>query len=246
MKEKKKHPIRKQSLSQKVKCEIMDFIHSTGLGPHDALPAESELTDILSVSRYTVREALALLEQEKIIYKKQGKGTFLRRLPSTIETGLERLESVTDMIRKSGLEANTRWLGVRVHLPSLDMQRKLQIGEEDEVVTYARLRTANGEFAAYCVDTIPLRLMRYVPENFEGESLMSFLAREMDIVMETAVAYVEACGIPEEIKPLVDVEGLQHLLMLQQTHHDEHERPIVFSYDYFNPELVRFKINRSR
>lgn len=238
--------IQKQSLSQKVKCEIVDFIHSTGLNPHELLPSEAELTEILSVSRYTVREALALLEQEKIVYKKQGKGTYLRRLPSMIESGLERLESVTEMIHKSGLEANTRWLGVRVHKPSEDMQRKLKISEEDEVVTYARLRTANGEFAAYCIDTIPLRLMRYVPETFGEESLMNFLSQEMDIVMESAVSYVEPCGVPEEIKTLVDVEGLNHLLMFQQTHHDEHERPIVYSYDYFNPELIRFKINRSR
>lgn len=236
----------KISLSQKVKCELVDFIHSTGMNPNDALPTESELTEMLSVSRYTLREALALLEQERIIYKVHGKGTFIRKIPSTIESGLEKLESVTDIIKKFGLEPNTVWCGISEEYPNEEMVKKLKISSTDKVVTFKRIRTANGEFVAYCIDSIPLNYLKFVPVQVEDESMLRFLSREMDINPESCITYMMPVMPPAELLEAFRMEADKPLLMLQQTHLDEEGRAVIFSYDYFNPELLKFRINRTR
>jgi GntR family transcriptional regulator len=236
----------KLPLSQKVKCEIIDYIHSTGIKKDEALPSENDFSVLLDVSRQTVREALALLELEKIVYKVQGKGTFLRRIPSTIQTGLEKLESVTEMIRKSGLEPRTIWIGIEVEDPTDIMVRELEISRTDKVVTFKRLRTANGEFVSYCVDSIPQKLLSFIPRAVESESLMYYLGKEMDLVFESAKSVVTAVMPSEDILRHFDLGGSKPLLLLEQTHFNPDYRPIAYSRDYYDTDIIKFKINRER
>ena len=57
------------SLSRLAKQEIVKFIKHEKLQPDEQLPSELVLMEMLGVSRHTVREALVLLEQDKLIYK---------------------------------------------------------------------------------------------------------------------------------------------------------------------------------
>ncbi|PRX16185.1 GntR family transcriptional regulator [Orenia metallireducens] len=59
-----------------VKNNIEKIINSGQLKPRDKLPTESELCEIYGVSRHTIRKALNILEQDGLVYKKQGLGTF--------------------------------------------------------------------------------------------------------------------------------------------------------------------------
>lgn len=64
---------------------VMDKIKSdieTGLlRPGERLPSEAELSKQLGVSRATLREALRLLEEEKIVIRRHGVGTFINSKP---------------------------------------------------------------------------------------------------------------------------------------------------------------------
>ena len=58
-------------------------------GPGDKLPSEQELREQFDVSRQTVRSALAVLEEEGLIYGRQGSGSFVRD-PAEEEAGKSR------------------------------------------------------------------------------------------------------------------------------------------------------------
>lgn len=60
-----------------VKEYIMKLLISGKYPPNSKLPTEFDLMRELNVGRATVREALARLENEGFIYKKQGIGTFV-------------------------------------------------------------------------------------------------------------------------------------------------------------------------
>ncbi|MDD3656160.1 MAG: GntR family transcriptional regulator [Atribacterota bacterium] len=55
---------------------LKDMIQSGGVLPKQKLPSESELIRQFKISRHTVRHAFSELENEGLIYKEQGKGTF--------------------------------------------------------------------------------------------------------------------------------------------------------------------------
>src|ERR1700733_9146814 len=51
--------------------ELRQHMASGKLAPTDALPSENKLVDQFKVSRVTVRQALAILEKEGLIYRQQ-------------------------------------------------------------------------------------------------------------------------------------------------------------------------------
>ncbi|GAA0694462.1 hypothetical protein GCM10010193_56370 [Kitasatospora atroaurantiaca] len=62
---------------------IAGVIAKEGLAPGDGFPSESDLCNLTGASRGTVRRALAQLEGAGVLEVRQGKGRFVRALPST-------------------------------------------------------------------------------------------------------------------------------------------------------------------
>lgn len=67
----------KAPLYQGIKQDLLDKIYAGLLRPDAQIPSEKELSEQFKVSRITVRRALEELEEEKFIYRRQGKGTFV-------------------------------------------------------------------------------------------------------------------------------------------------------------------------
>ena len=68
---------RRQPLYQQIKTLLTQRIINGEWRADDALPSEWALADELSVSQGTVRKALEDLENEGVLYRQQGRGTFV-------------------------------------------------------------------------------------------------------------------------------------------------------------------------
>ncbi|MCD1261183.1 GntR family transcriptional regulator [Paenibacillus athensensis] len=64
-------------LYMQLRAYISDQIQQQVLKPHDKLPTEQELSEQFKVSRITVKNALKDLAEEGVIYRIQGRGTFV-------------------------------------------------------------------------------------------------------------------------------------------------------------------------
>ena len=64
-------------LYYQIKNIIREMIENEELKPGEMLPAERELCEIQKVSRMTVNKAIMDLVNEGIVYREQGKGTFV-------------------------------------------------------------------------------------------------------------------------------------------------------------------------
>lgn len=238
---------RSVSLSQKIKKKIIEYILKENLQPDDILPSEAVLVDMFGVSRYTVREALALLEQDKILYKIHGKGTFVNKVPIQVESGLEKLESITDIIESFGYKPGTVWVDIKESLPTRDMIQKMKLKPKEKVITFTRIRTADGKIAAYCVDTIKRsNIVGDIPKNIDKESMFEYFEENFGIVPEYAIADIIPVLPTEEMKKHMDIKESQLFLLLHQVHYDKEGHPQIYSMDYFNPDIFKFKVNRLR
>ena len=70
-------PVLKESLHRKIADAIIDYIHTSGLKAGEKLPSERALSESLSISRNSLREALRVLENEGIIEVRTGKGAYV-------------------------------------------------------------------------------------------------------------------------------------------------------------------------
>lgn len=210
----------------------------------EKLPSEFDLAKHLGVSRATLREALRILEEENVIIRRHGVGTFVSAKP-LFTSGIEQLNSVTNMIKQAGMKPGTIFLSSLTQGPTEEDIRRFTCSADDDIVVLERVRTANGEPVVYCVDKIPVNIL---PETFshDEESILNILEGEANRRITYAVAQIEPIGYHEKISPILECEPETALLVLKQMHFDEMDEPILYSVNYFKADKFSFHVLRKR
>lgn len=210
----------------------------------EKLPSEFDLAKQLGVSRATLREALRIMEEENIIIRRHGVGTFVNAKP-LFTSGIEQLNSVTNMIQQAGMKPGTIFLSSVTQGPTEEDIRRFSCSFEEEIAVIERVRTANGEPVVYCIDKLPQKLL---PDTFshEKESIFEILWDEAGRKITYAVAQIEPIGYHEKISPILECDPETALLVLKQMHFDEMEEPILYSVNYFRADKFSFHVLRKR
>ncbi|CJF69784.1 GntR family transcriptional regulator [Priestia megaterium] len=210
----------------------------------ERLPSEFDLSKQLGVSRATLREALRILEEENIIVRRHGVGTFVNTKP-TFLSGIEQLNSITHMIEQAGMKAGTIFLSSQIQELSENDLTRFACAEDEQILFVERVRTANGEPVVYCMDKVPQKIL---PENFEykQESLLEILEKQAGKHISYAVANIEPLGYHEKVSPILQCEPETALLVLKQMHYDQYDEPILYSINYFKADQFSFQVLRKR
>lgn len=69
--------VKKTKLHEQIVYQIQELIDKGRLKHGDQLPPERELATIFKVSRHSVREAIRILEQKKVLKSRVGSGTYI-------------------------------------------------------------------------------------------------------------------------------------------------------------------------
>jgi GntR family transcriptional regulator len=121
------------------------------------LPSEAELCSRYSVSRTVVRQALAELENDGLVLKVKGKGTFVtghKLDTSFIQDNLGFYESMT----RAGHVVQSRILRLDAVPSTVDLARLLEIGVGEEVIRFDRVRSIDGRPVQVVRAFMPARL----------------------------------------------------------------------------------------
>lgn len=207
------------------------------------LPSEFDLAKELGVSRATLREALRILEEENVVIRRHGVGTFVNPKP-LFTSGIEQLASVTEMIQQAGMKPGTIFLNSSIQGPTEEDIRRFNVGEDGEILLVERVRTANGEPVVYCTDRIPAAILNHF--SLEQESLLEIIKKETGKNISYAVAQIEPIGYHEKVSPILECDPETALLVLKQTHYAENDEPIFYSLNYFRADKFCFHVLRKR
>src|SRR5690606_22749721 len=148
------------SLYVQIKDMLRAHIVQRRYPPNAKLPSESEMTKAFGVSRITVRQALNDLQNEGLIFRIHGKGTFVSQRQAFQDLG--RLQGFGEAMRQIGHEAFSRVVSVRKVVASAQVRERLGLSKGERVTELQRVRF---------VDHQPISLdVSYVPIEF-GERL---------------------------------------------------------------------------
>lgn len=238
--------LRHTPLAQQVMQEIIAGIEAGSLTREDGLlPSETQLGQRFEVSRATIREALAQLEQRGTIVRRQGVGTFVASPPAVIEAGLEVLESLEAMARRIGLETQMADAVVEERAATSGEAGFLQLPPAGPVLSVARTILTDGRPVAYLVDVVPTAILRQADlgEDFSGSVLDLFLRRG-EPALSHSRADIQAEAATSPIARKLHLRRGSTLLKLQAQLVARDGRIVDYSLSYFVPGYFHFHVIR--
>ena len=155
----------------------------TDLAPHAAIPPERKLMTKYGVSRSTVREAIRQLVDEGVLYRIQGKGTFVagERVQSDLH-----LASFTEDMRRRGLVPATIVMGSSLIEAPLEVRAALGLKAGAQVQRVERLRLAGGIPMAFERGYYPTGLLPDLGSQDLTRSLYATFATEYGLRIDHA------------------------------------------------------------
>lgn len=205
--------------------EILEgYIASLAAGT--MLPSERILAERFDVARMTVRSELERLESKGLIYRLQGRGTYVAEAKITQSVTLS---SFSEDMRARGMSPGSRVLSQEV-APATDLvASNLEVAPESSVVRIERVRTADGEPMALERAFLPAR--RFVGlenENLSGLSLYEVLGRRFGVGVHTADERRAAVTLDEEEAGLLGTPAGQAAFLIQRVTRDEQGEVIEY------------------
>lgn len=220
------------------------MIHSGRFPPGSKLPPEPVLAEAIGVSRGTLREAVRALEQEGILRRQHGTGTFVTGAPR-LRNNLSFNSGVTQFIESMGLRAGTKELLVREEHASAGVASALQLPEGEPVLVVERLRTADGQPIVHSTDIVPRRLYPGPLERvYRVQSMYEFLQEQCGQTVEYGIARIKPAAADRRLARKLQVSHGTLLLILEQVDYNAQDRRVLYSIEYHRASAVDFSVYR--
>jgi GntR family transcriptional regulator len=233
-------------LSTQTQQYLLDLIEHGTYEPGEQLPSEKELSVQLGISRSTLREALLNLEQEGVVIRRHGVGTFVAPgYEHRLESGLERLESILEMAERQGLQVRIEGLEVRQIVASTNLCEKLQAPSGTEITSVRRTILVDETPVAYMVDFVLSSILppTEVDETFNG-SVLDLLRKKQLAEIAQVVAHIVAVTADGTMSERLKVRRGQPLLLMEETVFTGAGEVVECSRNYFVPDYFQFHVVR--
>ena len=139
-----REPINKQNLSDAVAEKLREYIRSSDAPRSLKLPPEAVIGESMGVSRITVRRALSDLEQEGLIQRIHGRGTFINPNISKIKATITPGQDLHQLIRESGYESRNELISLETVPADLHHAEPGGMGHPHQLRTAAHPRRTAG------------------------------------------------------------------------------------------------------
>jgi GntR family transcriptional regulator len=207
-------------------CELLTRRIAGGTWkPNGALPNEMELAREMGVSAGTVRKALEKLEADRLVVRRQGRGTFV------VDQAAPEAASRFDRLRRADgvpLTWSSRLLSRSGGKPALSEQRMLQVGPGKAVARKQRLLSVSGrKFAVESACLAVERLPGLDPDDREvGDWNLASLAQQHGVHLARAYEEVRLVAAERETAALLGVDAGTTLMLLDRVIMSIEQAPI--------------------
>lgn len=207
--------------------KIEEKIENNEWQPGECIPSERELCEIYGMSRITVRNAIAKLENQGKLRKVQGKGTYVVGKGVT-QNLTSRVYSFTSEMEKQGKISRTKLVHREVMDCVPSVAQKLGLATKDKVIYIERLR---------CDDTTAIIVEKaYFPYegfefllnlDFEKYSLYKTLGTKAGIFINRVVESISGCELNAHECQLLECKSPMYGLLVKRI-------------SYFNDRIISY------
>lgn len=232
-----------RSLRHQLAQELRVRIRAGELAPGDKLPSEPELAQDHAVSRSSMRAAITLLEEEGIVARRHGSGTYVTHRP-TLPNDLSRNFGVSSLIAATGLEPGTAEESCKLVSAPPWVAAALEISDGELVTSLWRVRTAGGRRVAVTTDWC--RAEHLSPADLEaiGNGSIYAALTERDLVVHHGVARLAPGNADADTARRLDVSPGALVLTIDQVDTTADGVPVLVSRELHLADAFSFTVVR--
>ncbi|MBI9045636.1 MAG: GntR family transcriptional regulator [Anaerolineaceae bacterium] len=225
--------------------KLSEIISETASG--EKLPSEPVLAKSLGVSRATLREAMRFFEGNGLIRRKQGVGTFVLGTPQVFEAGLEVLESIDKIGKRSGMDVRVDGLSVNIIPANEQMAKEFSVEIGANLLKIERTVITENRTIAYLEDIVPNEFLSLNEFDFPGfsGSVLDYLLKKGNPVPSRSFTSINAEPANSNVARALGIQRGDGLLVFTAKLYSEKGRVVDYSSSYFLPGYFHFHVVRS-
>ena len=214
--------------------------------PDIPLPSEDALAEEYEVSRITVRQALSSLEQDGLVIRQRGKGTFVSEKATTIE--LPRFTGSIEDLILMGKRTKTKIIESSWIDPPDIIRERLKV-KDGKVLRIEKIRHIEGDPFSHVFNYLPPEIGKNLPMDLvKSTPMLMILEDELGVRANEAEQSVEATIADAEDASLLDIRVGDPLLKAERTVYDVKGHPVEYVTVVYRADKYAFtmKLKRKR
>lgn len=208
------------------------------------MPTEEAFAVAFGVSRVTIRKALNMLDEEKLILRQQGRGTFALAPPRRPDLanfgGL--LENIVDFERSTKVRVLS--FG-KVGLPD-DAARLLECAPGSRALRIVRVRSDSQTPFSHTTCYVPEPEADLLSEESLGNRTVSHALEAAGVVTLAAEQRLSATVAGHEIADLLRIDVGAPLISMTRVMRDANRRPVEVIHALYRADKYEYRVNLSR
>jgi len=236
-----------KSDARNYKVRLLSEMNSGQFACSNRLPRETELAEMLSISRTQLRDVLSELEREGYITRRHGVGTLINRHVLQVKNRMDIETEFRDIIRNCGYKPDVTSVEVWEAEADARIAEKLKVPEGTHVLCKRSVCAADGKPAICWVDVLDKRLVKenYTIEDFKM-IIFEFLQRFCETSVYMDLTQLHAVAADETTAAALCVPVGTPLLNMEEVDFDIDGNTIFYSSQYFVDGLIQQTVLRKK
>jgi GntR family transcriptional regulator len=224
---------------------LQEEINSGKFEQGDLFATEKSLMERFNVSSTTVRRALQDLVRKGCLFRKVGKGTFVRR-PS-IEEPIGFLSSFFEEMESQGIKPSSDVLALEVVVADPVLAEKMQLNPSESVYRIKKLMRADGEPIALFESYWPLSIGEVLAKyDLATIGIFYIIEEVLGLRLGEAVGTIEAATPTAEEARLLKAPAKTPLLIKKQVIYSDDGKPINVVQLSYRGDRYKFQVRMLR
>lgn len=219
--------------------ELSELIRT--LKPGDKMPTEEFLAKKLNISRNTLRQALQILQEDRVIYKRRGSGTYVSGAPYLGKGNMSTYSTNEMALKQQGIQAKVTDLRITFEDADEITKEALELDKDTSIYVVSRTYENSKDSKVvylHSLDFIPISCFKGEAANLGREELIQYYENEG----KTAICGVGAVLAGNVYSETLKVSKDTPLLLLQQIVMDWQGNRVYLNKTYINTTATEYSL----
>ena len=243
---------KKKFLYQKIADFLIGDINQKKYNANDVLPSEKKLAEKYQVNRSTIRQAIDVLVEKDLVYRRQGSGTFVKE--NKLNYSLNAQSNFTQNLIEIGYLPCLKIISSKLMPAPFNVANSLEIAQEELVFKIKSIRSAffcteeinDNEITPLCLSTsyfIERKCPKLSSLVYQTNSIYKLLKSQYNISPYRTKNIIEVGLSNREDSQYLNIRKNSPILISISLVKDSDESFFEYTVSRFSGEMVSFEIS---